>query len=467
MQRLAQLHRLDEPLAARDDLERAIAFFVELDVMRERLGIADQIAARAKRLDDDRPRLCRGQAGERIVGALRGGGVARFPAGTPPAHRAKRAVGLDDRTHGQRELAPPGDVGDVAERADHRDARALFGVGERMRLDRHADVEERRQHLASEQRLIPRVVWVRDQRDARRNQLGPRGLDLDDARPIGMREADAVHGARHLAVLELRLRNRRAEVDVPEGRRFELIRVAVAHQAQERQLRDALRVLADRRVGQRPVDRQAEMAPELLERPLVLGRQPRAELDEVGPRDRQRRLRRLGRGRERRVVRQRRIAPHAVVVLHAPLGRQPVVVPAHGIEHRAAPHPLKARDDVGVRVREHMPNVQRSAHRRRRRVDGINALARHGAIERVGAILLPAGLPLLFELLERGLVGNGRCRGHCGSGVPEFRGSGVRLERRTSEPRNLGTPEPKVYSGTALILSISSRMRRSAVSRTT
>ena len=308
---------------------------------------------------------------------------------------------------------------------------------------------------------------MRDQRDARGNQLGPRRLDLDGARALGMREADAVHGARHLAVLELRLRDRRAEVDVPQGRRFELIRLAAAHQAQERQLRDALRVLADRRVGQRPVDRQAEMAPELLERALVLGRQPRAELDEVGPRDRQRRLRRLGRRRERRVVRQRRIAPHAVVVLHAPLGRQPVVVPAHRIEHRAPAHPLKARDDVGVREREHVPDVQRSAHRRRRRVDRVHALARHGAIERVGAILLPAGLPLLFEPLERGLVGNCRCEGHCGSGVRSSDGSGVGWNTRTSERRNLGTPEPEVYSGLALILSISSRMRRSAVSSTT
>ena len=67
-------------------------------------------------------------------------------------------------------------------------------------------------------------------------------------------------------------------------------------------------------------------------------------------------LRRL----ERRVVRQRRVAPFAIVVLHAPLGGQPVVVPAHRVEHLEATHPLVAGHDVGVRVREHVPHVERA-----------------------------------------------------------------------------------------------------------
>ena len=65
-----------------------------------------------------------------------------------------------------------------------------------------------------------------------------------------------------------------------------------AQQAEERELRHALGPPADRRVGHRPVDRQAQVLPEMLERLLVLGRQPVAELDEIRPRDRDRLLRR-------------------------------------------------------------------------------------------------------------------------------------------------------------------------------
>ena len=56
-------------------------------------------------------------------------------------------------------------------------------------------------------------------------------------------------------------------------------------------------------------------------------------------------LARLGRRLEGRIVRQRRIAAHAEVVLHAPLGRQAVVVPAHRIEDGLAAHPLEAGDE--------------------------------------------------------------------------------------------------------------------------
>ena len=230
--------------------------------------------------------------------------------------------------------------------------------------------------LGAEQRLVALVVGMRDERDARRDQLGPRRVDLDEAVAVGAREADAVIGARLLAILELRLRDGRAEVHVPQRRRFELIREAALEQAQERQLRDALRAPVDRRVGHRPVDRQAEIAPQVLERLLVLGGQPRAQLDEVRTRHRDRLLAGLVRRLERRIVRQRRIAADAEVVLHAALGRQAVVVPSHRIEHGLAAHPLEARDDVGVGVGEDVADVQRAADRRRRRVDRVDLGAR-------------------------------------------------------------------------------------------
>ena len=122
----------------------------------------------------------------------------------------------------------------------------------------------------------------------------------------------------------------------------------------------------------------------MLERLLVFGRQPVAQLDEVRARDGNRLLARLVRRLEVRVVGQRRIAANAVVVLHAALGWQAVVVPPHRIEHRLAAHALEARDDVGVRVREHVADVQRAADRRRRRVDRVDLVARLIAVEAIG-----------------------------------------------------------------------------------
>ena len=60
-QRLAELDRLDEPLAAGDDLERPIALLVELHGVRDRPRLADEIAGLAQLLDDLRARLRRRQ----------------------------------------------------------------------------------------------------------------------------------------------------------------------------------------------------------------------------------------------------------------------------------------------------------------------------------------------------------------------------------------------------------------------
>ena len=163
------VHRLDEPLAAGDDLERTIALLVELDGVRDRPRLAEQVAALAQQLDDARARLDGRQPGELVVvPAARARGSVALPARLAPRDRLERAVRLDDRAHRQAELAPPDHVGDVAERADHRDAGALFGIGERMRPHRHAHAEERRHDLGAEERLI-----ARDRRDARRARRTP------------------------------------------------------------------------------------------------------------------------------------------------------------------------------------------------------------------------------------------------------------------------------------------------------
>ena len=134
------------------------------------------------------------------------------------------------------------------------------------------------------------VIGVGEQRHARRDQLWAGRLDQGVARvsvaAIGRVEAHAVHRSGALAVLELGLRDGRLEVDVPQRRRLELVGLTALEQAEERALGDPLGARPDRRVGHRPVDRQPERAPELLERLLVARRQAQAELDEVRPRHR-------------------------------------------------------------------------------------------------------------------------------------------------------------------------------------
>ena len=86
--------------------------------------------------------------------------------------------------------------------------------------------------LGAEERLVALVVGMRDERDARRDQLGPRRLDRDRRRRRrGLRELDPVIRARLLAILELRLRDGRPEVDVPQRRRLDLVGVPLVQAA--------------------------------------------------------------------------------------------------------------------------------------------------------------------------------------------------------------------------------------------
>ena len=215
-------------------------------------------------------------------------------------------------------------------------------------------------------------------------------------------------GARPLAVLDLGLGDGRAVVDVPDRRRLGAVGLAAGEVAEERLLARAPADVVDRLVLQRPVVGQPEAAEEVLEDRLVGGRQLVAELDEVRPRDRDLVvvLRRVTAERrlEARVVRLRRVAAHAVVVLHPPLGGQAVVVPADREEHRLAGHPPLAGDGVGLRVAEHGAHVDRAGDRRRRRVDGEDVGALGRAVEAVDAVGLPARRPARLDAVQRRLL---------------------------------------------------------------
>jgi hypothetical protein len=356
----------DVPLAGGDDLERLVAALVELHRVRDLLRLADEVATRGED-------LCHALLGGMTRGAGdRGVTLACCVRDDPFGDlRDDPPVPADDRARGQLQFTPPRHVVQIAEGADHRDARALVGIGKGVREDGHLDVEDRRADRRAEQRLVALVIRMRDERDACGQQFGPGRLDEHLRRRVGRRgEADAVVRAGALAVLELGLRDGGAIRDVPQRRGLRLVRLAAGKVAQEPELADALGVGVDRLVRLRPVDREADASPHRLEDRLVLDGQLQAQLDEVPARDRDLALRvRLGRGSEVSFVRQARVAADAVVVLHTALGRKAVVVPADRIEHLATGHALEPRDAVGVRVREDMSHVERSAGGRRGRVD--------------------------------------------------------------------------------------------------
>src|SRR5262245_66617778 len=88
---VTELDRLEEPLTARHDFEGPIAFLVELDGVRDRFRIADEIAALLQLVDNPGACFRRGKAGEVVVEALRSAGIDRLPPGRPPFHGPDRA----------------------------------------------------------------------------------------------------------------------------------------------------------------------------------------------------------------------------------------------------------------------------------------------------------------------------------------------------------------------------------------
>src|SRR5690606_23837598 len=78
--------------------------------------------------------------------------------------------------------------------------------------------------------------------------------------------------------------------------------------------------------------------------------------------------------------------------------------PPHRVEDRLAVHALVAGDDVGVGVGEDVSDVQAAAHGGWGSVDGVDVLPRLGAVEGVGALVLPTLGPLLLESLQRRLL---------------------------------------------------------------
>ena len=279
--------------------------------------------------------------------------------------RHESTVEANNCSRRQRQLAPPDDVGQVTERANHRDTRALVRLGQVVRQNRNLDTEKGRAHGRAKQGPITIVIRMRDQRHTRRQQLRARRENLNIPAAAGLLEQHLVVCAGNFFVFELGLSNGRAERDVPQGWRLCLVSLAALDVAQESELTRGDRLVRNRAVRLGPVNREAERAPDVFELLLVFNRQLLAQFDEVSTANRQLvgGLRALvvaafERGREVRFVGERRIAANTVVVLHATLSRKSVVIPAHRVEDLEPLHALVSSDTVGVCVTEDVTDVQ-------------------------------------------------------------------------------------------------------------
>ncbi|CAB4900373.1 unannotated protein [freshwater metagenome] len=398
----------DIPLTGRHDLEWFVALLEELHGVRDGCGVALHLARLAQHSHH-------GFFGREngLSGDLGKGGLARVARDDLWGVAQDAPVESDDGAVGQIEFAPPDHVGDVTERTYHGDTRTLVGLREVVSKNRHLNAEDGRGDMRTKERLVAVVVRMRHESNAGGQQFGPRGLDKDVVATRAV-EGEPVIGARHVFVFEFGLSHGRAERDIPQRGRHGLVGLAALDVAHEGQLRGANRIAANGAVGLAPVDREAERAPQRLKLLLVFNGELLAQLDEVAAADGNLVgglgalvVATLKRGRESGLVGQRRVTANTVVVLHASLGGQAVIVPAHGVEDLFATHALVARHHVGVGVAEHVSHVQRTRSGGRRSVDRENARAGLPVARKlVRACVIPHGHPFVFKALECGLVGN-------------------------------------------------------------
>jgi hypothetical protein len=417
-ERFLLVQQTHEPLAGGDELQRLIAFFKvlhrPLDGLRLLLEWSAQTRLRgtffaAKLLRGHGPGLLDVLAFDLVVKALGERGIQAPPPPLAEGDGSHAAITTDDLPQRQIEFAPPLHVCGVAEGADHEDTGALGRVGELAREDGHRHAEERCNGALAEQRPEAGIVGVCRDADAGSQELGPRRGNSEALLRTFNRELDVIESAGAVAILNLGLGNRRLKVDIPHCGRGDRENVALVKKIEEGELCDGAAVIVDGGVFLIPIHRQADPAPQFFEDLLILLCNATTGLDEVRARDDPRRPFRGGAGGRFKpqilLVGHVDVGPNMEIVLHAPLGWQTVVIPAHGIEDVFAEHPLLADEDVGVGVAEDVADMQRAGDGRRRRVDDEGLLSRAPGIEAVDALIAPhLGEPQLdrigFEVLR-------------------------------------------------------------------
>ena len=288
------------------------------------------------------------------------------------------------------------------------------------------NTENRGGNRGAEQWLVALVVGVSDQGHARGKEFGTSRFNADintvlnwrtgcsslsSARGVGDVEGEAVVEARVFAALKLGLSNCGLEGHVPQTRSLSLVGLAALEIAQECSLGNLAGTSTDGLVVLSPVNRQAQVAPQIFEVLLIFNGQALAQLHEITTRDRHLIASLDGlafasnmRGLKVWIIGEGRIDANPKVVLHAALCGQAIVVPAHGVKDRLTLHSLETCDDIGVRVREHVADVKRTRNRGRGSVDRVDLLAGAASIKTVSSLIFPTLVPLGFEAFSGDLV---------------------------------------------------------------
>src|SRR4029453_4427212 len=95
-ERLLEAQDRDEPLAARDDLERPLALLVELHHVTDRLRLPDEPSGLAQQVDDRRACLLHGETRQARHGLIRARRITGLPTGPPEGPGPDRPVLLKD-----------------------------------------------------------------------------------------------------------------------------------------------------------------------------------------------------------------------------------------------------------------------------------------------------------------------------------------------------------------------------------
>ena len=246
---------LEVPLAGSDDFERLVALLIEVRHTLGRSRLTVKITGFAQCVNDD---LTCGE--RRLSGGLLEDALAFLVFDPIRGVHDDASVALDDGTQRQVQVAPPFDVGHVAERTAHGDASALVHFRGLVRQNRHLHVEQRGVDILAEILLVTLIVRMRDQCAAGRQQFRTGGFDVDRS-AVFETEGHLVVEARVFAGFQFGLSHCGLEGHIPQTRSIFLVRFAAGEIAQECLLGHALRVLADGVVGLRPVDGQTEGAP--------------------------------------------------------------------------------------------------------------------------------------------------------------------------------------------------------------
>ena len=394
------------PLTRSDNLERLFALLIEVRLAHGWHWFADHFASFLESLHHG---LACGE------GRLTSESCVNFAAlvGSDPLRGfwVDATITHDDRTSRKVKLTPPLNISSITKGAAHHHARALIRLSRRMSVNRNFHTENRGENLRTRKVLITLIIRIDNQSAASSQQFRTSSFNEHVTRTISLVEGQLVVVARVRASFELSLSNGRLESDVPQAWSFLLVHLATSEIAQEGLLSNLARALTDGVIHLVPIYGQANLGPQVAELFLIGGGELFAQFDEVTTRARNLiasfqllAFSAVEWWLEVRVVRQRCVDAHAEIVLNTTLGWQAVVVEAHRVKHVVTAHTLIAGDHIGVRVGEHVPDVQMARSSWRWGIDGVHLATRMVSIESICFFSGPFFGPLIFEAFNTHFV---------------------------------------------------------------